>query len=124
MEGFPGFPDGELESVRLPDQFFSELLPIIDDLFELKVTLHCLWLVQQKQGDVRYITASELLADEGLAPLSDGMTWERRLERGMGQAAALGARLAEAGLTVASMRVRAPTLASVVLRWTGEELEP
>jgi DnaD/phage-associated family protein len=66
MKGFTGFPDGKLELVRLPDQFFSELLPIIDDLFELKVTLHCLWLIQQKQGDVRYITASELMADEVL----------------------------------------------------------
>jgi DnaD/phage-associated family protein len=66
MEGFTGFPDGKLELVRLPDQFFSELLPIIDDLFELKVTLHCLWLIQQKQGDVRYITTSELMADEVL----------------------------------------------------------
>jgi DNA replication protein len=64
MEGFSGFPDGRLELVHIPDQFFSELLPIIDDLFELKVTLHCLWLIQQKQGDVRYITASELIADE------------------------------------------------------------
>jgi len=66
MEGFAGFPDGKLELVHLPDQFFSELLPIIDDLFELKVTLHCLWLIQQKGGDVRYITASELMADEVL----------------------------------------------------------
>lgn len=91
---------------------------LIEDAFgdaqELTVTL----------GEAADASGRRLLAHEGLAPLSDGMTWERRLERGMGQAAALGARLAEAGLTVASMRVRAPTLASVVLRWTGEELEP
>ena len=34
MEGFSGFPDGKLSLARLPDLFFSELLPIVDDLFE------------------------------------------------------------------------------------------
>ncbi len=66
MEGFPGFPEGKLDFTPVPALFFSELLPIIDDLAELKVTLHCLWLIQQKQGDVRYITLSELQGDEVL----------------------------------------------------------
>jgi DNA replication protein len=92
MEGFSGFPDGKLELVCLPDQFFSELLPIIDDLFELKVTLHCLWLVQQKQGDVRYITASELLADEILMRGLQGadLSAEEALMEGLELAVARG----------------------------------
>lgn len=64
MQGFRGFPDGELELTSLPELFFSELLPIIDDLAELKVTLYCLWLIQQKQGPVPHITFAELEGDE------------------------------------------------------------
>jgi DNA replication protein len=66
MEGFRGFPDGVRAFTAVPDLFFSELMPIIDDLFELKVTLYCLWLVQQKQGEMRYISAAELAADKVL----------------------------------------------------------
>jgi DNA replication protein len=63
MEGFSGFPDGTRDFTAVPDLFFSDLMPIIDDLFELKVTLYCLWLVQQKQGEMRYVTSAELAAD-------------------------------------------------------------
>ncbi|MBN1583051.1 MAG: DnaD domain protein [Anaerolineae bacterium] len=66
MRGFPGFPDGSLEFTSVPDSFFSDLLPLVDDLFELKVTLHCLWLIQQKQGAFRHITRAELAEDETL----------------------------------------------------------
>jgi DNA replication protein len=63
MEGFTGFPDGVRDFTSVPDLFFSELMPIIDDLSELKVTLYCLWLVQQKQGEMRHVTDAELSAD-------------------------------------------------------------
>lgn len=66
MRGFPGFPDGRLEFTPVPEMFFSDLLPLIDDLFELKVTLYCLWLIQQKKGEFRHITLSELAQDEVL----------------------------------------------------------
>lgn len=66
MEGFRGFPAGEISFTPLPEQVFTELLPVIDDIAELKATLHCLWLIQQKQGEMRHITLSELLADEVL----------------------------------------------------------
>jgi DNA replication protein len=64
MTGFPGFPDGNLKVTPLPDLFFSDLLPLVDDLLELKVTLHCLWLYRQKGGDVPYVAAAELEEDE------------------------------------------------------------
>jgi DNA replication protein len=63
MEGFRGFPDGVRAFTAVPDLFFSELMPTIDDLFELKVTLYCLWLVQHKEGETRYVTSAELAAD-------------------------------------------------------------
>jgi DNA replication protein len=92
MEGFAGFPEGKLESTSLPDLFFSELLPIIDDLFELKVTLHCLWLIQQKQGEMRHITSAELLADQILMRgLQDvDLSAEDALKEGLERAVARG----------------------------------
>jgi len=44
MKIFSGFPQGKLEVTPLPNLFFSELLPMIDDAAELKVTLHIFWL--------------------------------------------------------------------------------
>ena len=64
MEGYNGFPDGNLKVTPLPEAFFHELLPLIDDLPELKLTLHCLWLFRQSGREAPYVTAQELEADE------------------------------------------------------------
>jgi DNA replication protein len=66
MHGFAGFPAGKLPTTPLPNLFFSELLPLIDHLGELKVTLHLFWLIGKKRGLLRYARLSELLADEHL----------------------------------------------------------
>ena len=66
MTGFAGFPAGKQPYTPLPDLFFTELLPTIDHLGELKVTLHVLWLVIQKKGEQRCVSAGELAADERL----------------------------------------------------------
>ncbi len=47
----------------MPNLFFSKLLPAIDDLAELKVTLHIFWLLHQKKGYPRYVSRQELEAD-------------------------------------------------------------
>ncbi|MCB0179938.1 MAG: DnaD domain protein [Anaerolineae bacterium] len=64
MEHFKGFPAGELKFTSVPDLFFARLLPQIDSLVELKVTLHFLWVHyrQTKQA----IAKNELLTDETL----------------------------------------------------------
>ncbi len=67
MKLFSGFPSGKVEVTPLPNLFFSELCPAIDDLTELKVTLHIFWLIaNRKAGAPRYVTASELRADRTL----------------------------------------------------------
>jgi DNA replication protein len=66
MYGFAGFPAGKMPAVPLPTLFFSELLPLIDNLGEMKVTLHLFWAIGRKQGTLRYARLSELLADERL----------------------------------------------------------
>ena len=78
MSTFSGFPSGRLAYTSVPDLFFSELLPLIDNLAELKVTLHVLWLLYHKKGSPRYVTLQELLGDgtllrglQGLAPSSE-----------------------------------------------------
>ena len=48
MQGFPGFPAGKLATTPVPNLFFSELLPLIDNLAELKVVLHLFWLIGKK----------------------------------------------------------------------------
>ena len=66
MKGFSGFPAGKVRFTPLPNLFFSKLLPAIDDLAELKVTLHIFWLLHQKKGYLRYVSRQELEADGAL----------------------------------------------------------
>jgi DNA replication protein len=66
MQGFPGFPAGKLAVTPIPNLFFSELLPLIDHLAELKVTLYLFWLIGKKSGALRYARLDELLKDERL----------------------------------------------------------
>lgn len=63
MKGFSGFPAGKVHFTPLPNLFFSQLLPAIDDLAELKVTLHIFWLLHQKKGSPRYVSRRELETD-------------------------------------------------------------
>ena len=76
MKGFPGFPPGKARWVTLPEAVFGELLPLIDDLAELKVTLHCYWRLSQEQGAVRFVRWQDLANDEtlltGLEPDTGG----------------------------------------------------
>jgi DnaD/phage-associated family protein len=64
MEKFQGFPAGELRFTSVPDLFFARLLPQIDSLVELKVTLHFLWVHYRQSRQA--IAKNELLADETL----------------------------------------------------------
>ena len=71
MQGFPGFPAGKLATTPVPNVFFSELLPLIDNVAELKVVLHLFWLIGKKRGALRYARLDEMRGDrrllEGLA---------------------------------------------------------
>lgn len=66
MKGFSGFPAGKVRTTPVPHQFFTELLPQIDHLGELKVTLYCFWRLALKEGKIRYLRQSEMEADETL----------------------------------------------------------
>lgn len=83
---FSGFSSSRARPVPLPDAFFGELAPLIDDLAELKLTLACFRIVARKTGSPRAVRWADLAADDGLrAALSepdirDGL--ERAVMRG------------------------------------------
>jgi DNA replication protein len=61
---FSGFPEAKVAVVTLPDLVFTDLVPQIDDLAELKVTLLVLRRLAQMQSDAApWITLAELQAD-------------------------------------------------------------
>ena len=94
MTLFAGFPSGKNPYVPVPEVFFTELLPEIEDTAELKVTLHLFWLLAQKQGDPRCVNERELIADsvllQSLKRRGDPRPVEERLHQGLEKAVARG----------------------------------
>jgi len=81
MKPFPGFPQ-KMRFTPVPNLFFSQLLPQIDDIAELKITLHILWTLYEKRGYPKFVTYGELLGDKTLMRgLSDGEALRHGLER-------------------------------------------
>ncbi len=64
--GFAGFPDGPTRMTPVPAAFFTELLPAIDHLGELKVSLYAMWLLARQSGEQRYFERRHLSEDERL----------------------------------------------------------
>src|SRR5215469_10194115 len=94
MTGFTGFPSGKNPYVPVPEVFFTVLLPEIEDVAELKVTMHLFWLLAQKQGNPRCVSERELVTDRvllrGLKRQGDPRPAEERLCQGLEQAVARG----------------------------------
>ena len=92
MKGFAGFPAGRQTNTPLPDLFFAELLPAMDHLGELKVTLHIFWLLARQKSERRYVSREALTSDpllsEGLASM--GLPFEEALTDALERATARG----------------------------------
>jgi len=87
---FSGFPEGPLPQVNLPDLLFSELVPHIDDLHELQLTLVVLWRLARMRGSVApWLTHAELLEDATLR-LAWGAEAAAHLELALARAVARG----------------------------------
>ncbi len=95
MKGFAGFPAGKQPYTPIPNLFFSEVLPAIDHLGELKVTLHVFWLLAQRKGERRYVSGGELAADRILLGGLDapGMSPDEALREALDRAVTRGALL-------------------------------
>jgi len=63
LQGFAGFTAGKTHFTSIPNQVFSELLPIVDDLDELKAIFYTFWRLGQGEGDTRYLRLPDVLAD-------------------------------------------------------------
>jgi DNA replication protein len=91
---FAGFPPGPNPYTPLPDAFFTSALPEIEDVNEVKVTLHLFWLLYQKVGEPRCASDRELLADpllrRALRRRGDPRPYEERLRAALEGARARG----------------------------------
>jgi DNA replication protein len=66
MPAFVGFPPGKTPYVPLPQTFFTSILPGVEDIGELKLTLYLFQLLYRKRGAPRCVSDRELLADRAL----------------------------------------------------------
>ena len=76
LPGFVGFPDQNMLAVVVPDLFFIDLLPQIDDLAELKLTVYFFWLLNEQEGPLRFVRGDDLRRDETLL---NGLSLESEL---------------------------------------------
>ena len=60
---FKGFPGGALKATAIPNLFFGAVLPEIDSLDELKITLAAFRRIQEKPGSAKFVTLTELIRD-------------------------------------------------------------
>lgn len=86
MRKFPGFPDGSLAALPIPFLFFADLLPYVDSLAELKVTLHVFWKTAPTPRNPAWATTDDLRRDplllEGLSLNEISAGLDRAVERG------------------------------------------
>ena len=61
---FQGFPEGKVHLTPIPAFFFTELLPEIDHLGELKTTFYAFWRLDHKEGAFRYLSYTDFSQDE------------------------------------------------------------
>jgi len=62
---FPGFP-ARMDFTSVPTVFITRLMPEIDDINELKVTLHLIQALYHKRGYPRYVSFADLASDKAL----------------------------------------------------------
>ncbi len=92
MPPFEGFPWGKIKATTIPDVFFATLLPEIDSLSELQVTLHLFWRISKVRRPPHCASGADLRADRtlvaGLARVSADPLLA--LEEGLGRAVERG----------------------------------
>lgn len=89
---FNGFSQENQRITPIPVEFFHELLPQINHLGELKITLYAFWALAQAEDDHPHLRRSFLLADAALiASLpAEGMSSEQALDEALERAVQRG----------------------------------
>ncbi len=134
---FPGFPPGKTPLTPIPEPFFTELLPLMDHLGELKLTLYVFWRLSRMEGIFRYIREADIADDEAFMQGMGGTPEEAEaalkdaLTRAVGRGALLEAELEFGGARHTLYFVNTPKGRAAVQaihqgRWkfTGTEAAP
>ena len=67
MPDFKGFLEGKVHLTPVPSPFFTELLPHMNQLGEVKLTLYIFWRLDRMEGTFRFLRRADLLADAKFA---------------------------------------------------------
>ena len=60
---FKGFP-AQSRLVRIPEVFFQQVLPEIEDIDELRVTLYTLWYLERLDQPLKFLSINDYLRDK------------------------------------------------------------
>ncbi len=66
MRAFKGFSVKENDAVPIPAAFFTDLLPSIEDMGELRISLYAFWNFNNQVKEPRYLALSEIYKDANL----------------------------------------------------------
>lgn len=129
MTNFNGFAAGKSRITPLPAQFFTDLLPQIDHLGELKLTLYVMWALDRQEGNNRHLRWEDFNTDEvflsGLAaaPAAREAALRDALARAVKRGTLLqsGETLEDALFFLNSPRGRATLLAYQNNEWAPDE---
>ncbi len=95
---FKGFPPGKDSLTQIPSAFFNDLLPLIDNLAELKIVLFCFWALPQRAADFPYLTRRDFTTHQafmaGLKVVDPTSDAEATLDDGLARAVRRGALVA------------------------------
>lgn len=134
MKKFSGFSktDGA-QMTSIPSEFFEKLLPIIDNVYEIKVTLFAIWFLEQQEGKIKFMRYENFLSNSqfmaGLGSLHE--TAIANLQQGLELAIERNTILAvsaeknnfdEAVFFINTPRGRAAYKALIEGAWNAEEL--
>ncbi len=85
---FNGFREDRMALIRLPDAFFTQLMPLIDDLTQLRLLLYMFWHLEKQENKIRYFRLDDLATDPVLIRMTGG---EEALEQALKRLVALKA---------------------------------
>lgn len=103
MVKFKGFPDQARQAIWLPEEFFLELLPAVDQLDELKVILWAFWMVEHQESGLSALTrndfaaAPQLMASLGSTKKAAQSALDNGLERAVRSGALLRIKVFQGG---------------------------
>lgn len=66
MKPFQGFPSGKSRLIPVPSAFFTEIVPVMDDINLLKLLLHFFRALDFQEGPVRFVRMRDLAQEESL----------------------------------------------------------